>query len=611
MRKIVFVSFLLILLIPQVVFSKTLDQAFSEIFSKLLKQFSYEGEVVAVLPERNEAAVQFENNFIPPIGAEVTVFRHQKKLYNQLTGKFIGYLDINVGIISIKDKVGTVALGDIVSNPGHIRPGDKVRFTKRVVIYLKSIKNLTEKPLQAYDVKSYLELAAGKFPRIQIITGNISYNMKNQPNVYYLNMKVFLKDTDNSKKKEVSVELSSIYTGLNVGEYSVIFDMSKKMLSYKAPQIQSIYPSNNRINTPSTNGISPYPGLPVYPMSGNTPMPPSQQLPVYPTNNNSGAINPPINPLNNIKPSFKRYQYTNNFTSQSSFKSSQNLSNPLFIKYREIQNLPQNIKSIDFNGNNIVYTNGNLIVFGKIFLNNGFRETDKVVYTGQGKIMNVAFVDANNNGFNYIIANIISNNGMESRIYQIVNNKLKLIEKGINLILGSYDFDNDGIEEFAGQTFNRENIFGASLFELKLKNNKLIKGKRAWIPAGFRLPCSIKADINNDGKKELIFINNKHKLEIYKNGENIYLGEKSLGNQISKIDPKPVIYQKNKILIANNTKNEVDLVQMNNIANISIKPFTGKINGEIKGITIFDNNLLCIVNNKKENRSSIIDFPLY
>ena len=645
MKKILKALVVISFLIPQILFAKTLDQAFSDIFTKILKQFSYEGEVVAIIPERDEAAVQFENNFIPPIGAEVTVFRHQRKLYNQITGKFIGYLDEHVGTISIKDKVGTVAIGDIVENTGNMKAGDNARFTKRVVIYVKGIKNLTEKPSQAYDVQSYLELAAGKFPSIQLVFTQNQYAQQKK-DIYPINMKVFIKDSISNTKKAVSVEFSSVYTGRNIGVYESKFDLSKKMLAFKS-QTFSITPQKPQIQAPAT-----YPGLPVYPMTpqqspGMQPIQPMAQLPAYPMQRQAVNLKP-------LKPQ-QKYQLTKLKPKKSKYKYStlENLK-PTVTNFRKISSLSEKLKSIDFNKNRVIYTDGYVIVYGEIIGQNAFKKMDQDKYKGFGQIMNVAFVDADEDGKKDVIVNIILKDGMESRIYKIYGNKLKLVKKEIDYILGGYDFDNDGKEELAGQTFDQENIFGDALYELKLKGGDLKRIKRVWIPFGFRLPSSVQADIDGDGKKELLFINDIHRLIVYKGGENIYIGDESLGGSFNiiswnkgtekfqytkpqAIDPKPIVFMKDKkgregVLIVKNyatgdillgdiglfKQGEVRLVYLNSFGDVAMKPYSGKVDGAIEGVTIYNNELVCGVIKKSavnpfatKAASFLIAFPAY
>ena len=649
MKKLLYIFFFIFIFATSG-FSKTLDEAFSEIFSKVLKQFSYEGEVVAIIPERDEAAVQFENNFIPPIGAEVTIYRHQRKLFNQLTGKFIGYLDEHVGTISIKDKVGTVALGDIVENPGHMRAGDKARFTKRVAIYVKGINNLTEKPTQAYDVQSYLELAAGKFPSIQLIfTPNPMIQQKKD--IYPINMKVFIKDSISNTKKDVSVEFSSVYTGRNIGVFTATFDLSKKMLTYKSQSFQTsaIKPS---ISTPQYPGLQPYPMSPTPGMQPLQPIQPTGQLPAYPMAAPSGNLKPI--PLKPIQPK-KKYQLSKLQPTKSKYKFStlENLK-PTVTNFRTISQISEKLKSIDFDGNKVIYSDGYKIVFGEIVGENALKKLSQEIYKGFGQIMNVAFVDADNDGRKDIIVNIILKDGMESRIYKVKNRRLILAKKDIDYIIGGYDFDNDGKEELAGQIFDQENIFGDALYELELKGNDLKRKKRVWIPYGFRLPSSIKADIDGDGKKELLFINDIHRLIVYKNGENIYTGDESLGGSFNivswnkgtekfqytkpqAIDPKPIIFTKDKkgregVLIVKNyatgdillgdiglfKQGEVRLVYLNSFGDVAMKPYSGKVDGAIEGITIYNNELVCGVIKKSavnplatKAASYLIAFPAY
>lgn len=582
-RPLIFLFFLFIF--PCILHSKTLDQAFSEIFSKILKQFSYNGEVVALIPDRDEAALQFENNIIPPVGAEVLIYRPVKKIYNQITGKFIGYINQKVGMVSITDHVGTVAIGTIIDNSGNIKVGDKARFTKKLVIILKGIKNLTDRPIQAYDVNSYMELAEAKFHSLKIISPQVTNISSNKDNdAYYINMKVYLKDSVNPNKKELIIRFSSFYTGMDIAEYSSEFDMTKKMLSYSAPtQIQAGAQAFNNIQ-----GVPSYPGIPMYPMTPQPVQNPQQNVPAYP-------ISAPSIPKPNIA----------KITPPKKFNIKHHETQPLIDRYTTLLKILDKVDNIDFNGNFIVYSTKSSIIYGEYTKKGLFKKFYIVNLNKNGKIINIAFMDIDNDGFKEIIANYILKNKIDSMIFKIKNRKLLKIKDHIKYILGGFDFDNDKKLELGGQSFNKKDIYGNSLYELSFKNGIIKRIKTTWIPNGFRLPYSIKIDIDNDKVQELIFIGKDNELMVYKNGEDIY--SKKLKGKI--INVKPISIG-NKIIIVENANGKTQLYKLikSSTEGIIMEPFSKKFNGKLIGIYYNGFNIIgCLV---KDNRSFIIKIPV-
>ncbi len=629
--------------------AKFLDESLTSLFTNIKKSFSNFGEVVAVLPKKNVAVVQFKDKS-PEKGTEVIVYREGTPIMNKISGKVVGNVENMVGLISLKDNAGTVGIGDILKNNG-IVIGDKVKYPKRIVFVLKSIENLSDKPVAAYDIKSYLELAVSNFPEFELVEGNTP--LQPQKDVYLVNLKVFIKDASNPAKKRISVKVYSAYTHYTIGLFNTDFTLSKKMLAFHGSNVQAAgkpQPYSQGINT----------GIPMYPMGGQGQIPTQRYsanspYPQYPGMPQAPGQQPlPPKPYPGFNAKYNKLAKPQKKAVESKYKlDTFEKVNPVVTKFRKIAQIPEKLKSIDFYKDKIIYTDGYSIIYGKL-LYDKFQKISGDLYKGFGSVLSVQFVDVDNDGKMDVVANVILKDGMDSRIYKIKNNSLILVGKGYDYIFGTFDFNDDGKPEFAGQSFDDEEIFGPSLYKLKFTNGKIEKIKRTWIPFGFRILSATKADLNGDGKKEIIFINENHRLMVFSNGEKIYEGDESLGGSFNTatvnlgtekfeytkargIDVRPVKFIKDikgreSVLIVKNyatldavlgdmglfKEGELRMVYSNELGDVSVKPYTGKIEGGVEGFEIYNNEIICAVIKKSavnplatKAASYLIAFPAY
>jgi len=378
-------------------------------------------------------------------------------------------------------------------------------------------------------------------------------------------------------------------------------------------------------------------GIPVYPMSPQTQMNQQSQLsnyPQYPAYPGSAANNKVVSKYP-YAAKYKGYNLDTNKDKNKKMSSKYKFDTfdkvkPVITKFRKITQLSEKVKSIDFNQNQVIYTDGASIIYGKIKFDK-FSKISGDLYKGFGDVLNVQFVDVDNDNNKEIVANIILKDRMDSRIYKIVNNRLTLIGDHFDYIFGAYDFNDDGKDEFAGQTFDEENIFGGQLYKLSFNNGVINKVKKTWIPFGFRILTAVKADLDNDGIRELLFINEVHRLMVYKKGEKIYTGDDSLGGSFNSatvnlgtekfeytkargIDVRPIKFIKNNkgresVLIVQNyatldkllgdvglfKEGELKLVYINDFGDVALKTYTGKVEGGIEGFQIYNNEIICTV----------------
>ncbi|GEM_PF-4248790 len=648
MKKIIIAIFYT-LLISTSIHAKYLDQTMTDIFSKVKKSFTYYGEVVAVIPERKEAVIQFEN-FTPQKGMEASIYRQEGPIVNKLSGKIVGQIEDRIALLSLKEVSGSIGIGDIIENKG-IKVGDKVKYSKRVIFKLSDVENLSDKPLAAYNIQSYIELGMSAFSEFEIIPENV--NIPPGRDEYIVNLKVFIKDSENPKSKKISVKLFSNYTKYSIGLYEETFDLSNKMINYNPEKDDSK-------KVASSANSSQYPSLSVYPMGNQgqvaaaLPQYPYGQSPQLPNQLSNQQPPYPNAQLQKLPPeTAKKYPGTAKTTASKYNMETFENTKPVITKFRNISQLSEKVKTVDFYKDKIIYSDGTSIIYGELS-SDTFRKLTGDTYKGFGNIIGVRFIDVDNNGDVEIVVNILMKDSMDSRIYKINGNKISIIADHLNHIFGTFDFDDNGVEEFASQSFDSENIFGSTLSKINLKGDKIERVKDTWIPFGFRLSSSVKADLDGDGVKEILFVNEIHKLMVYQKGEAIYNGDESLGgtfnsasvnlgtekfeyNKQKAIDVKPLKFTKDasgkeSVLIVKNyatldavlgdvglfKEGELRLVYKNSMGDVTMKPYTGKLEGGIEGFYLNNDEIYCAVIKKSsvnplaiKAASYIVGFPAY
>ena len=585
MRRIVlFITLFLIL--TSSVNAKLLDNSLEDIFKNIKKTFSYYGEVVAIVPQRNEAVVQFKDT-APKKGTEVVVFREGKSIINKISGRVVGSVENMIGLITIKESTGTVALGDIIKNNG-IEIGDKVKFPARIVFLIKGIENLTSIPTQAYDIESYMDLAVSKYPEFQLINQN---SLMHQPkDAYIVYMKIYIKDSTNPMKKKISVKVYSSYSGYTIGLFSETFKLTKKMMGYNSAPV----PMNMNIK-PYSGGLNS--GIPVYPLGGS---PAVSQAPAYPGYPSYPSYGAPAQQMANVTPEVKPYPMYGNVNMQQKEQTLKPvMQTPLkpLASSRKILSFDENIKFVSFCNDYLIYSDGKSLTVGKLKFHK-FKKIASTTLNKKGKLLGLSS-SISSKGKLVVLANIIDFGRMVSSVYILSDNMLKKKADNLNYILGYFDFDKNGKYSLAGQRFDKKRIYGAYLYKLEENGETISRVKKEWIPFGFRLPyyTTIKLDKKDSG---MVFINNNGKLLIYRNGERVFESKKKVASvKPFNIDNKRVGFFSDK---------KIEEVVSDNIGNIIEQGYSSKIESDILGCSLINYEIVCVANDK--GKVSLISLPL-
>ena len=134
----------------------TLDSALSAAFSKLNSNLMARGVIVAVLPETNEVAIEYDDEPVPTYGSELLVFAEASPQSESVAeGEEIVEENAAVaesrpllyhGSISVSEAAGHLNLANIDEGRGLIAEGDLVFLPRPVRLYLTPVRNLSPYP---------------------------------------------------------------------------------------------------------------------------------------------------------------------------------------------------------------------------------------------------------------------------------------------------------------------------------------------------------------------------------------------------------------------------------------------------------------------------------
>ena len=126
----------------------TLDNAFAVLFEKLNANISASGEVVALLPEKNEVVIEFSGDLVPAYGAELLVFGDSAEASQDIVGSAGESRPVKVyrGSVTVNEAAGHLNRAMVVEGRGQLAEGDQVSLPAPVLLYVTPVKNLTPYP---------------------------------------------------------------------------------------------------------------------------------------------------------------------------------------------------------------------------------------------------------------------------------------------------------------------------------------------------------------------------------------------------------------------------------------------------------------------------------
>jgi len=251
----------------------------------------------------------------------------------------------------------------------------------------------------------------------------------------------------------------------------------------------------------------------------------------------------------------------------------------------------------------------------------------KYRYQGFGKILNFSLGPRG-----WLALNIyVEKEGLRSQLLKFDGRNLQPEIKDLNLILSFADFNGDGQNDtLLGQTYSADNFFGPKVYILGRKGKQITYQKELKVPAGFRIIGSAFADLDGDGYLEAVFINQGHKLAVYRYTTKLWVSSRKVGGSSYIIEAPAGLYRqtyklsipaevnfitmdlnndgrKEVILVANESTHrdilpgipaygggEV-LVLTYTATGFELLPLSGKFEGPLQGLGVYGRELFVVL----------------
>ena len=126
----------------------TLESAFALLFEKLNANLAANGEVVALLPGKNEVIIEFSGDLVPAYGAELLVFGDSLEALQENLESGVESRPVKVyrGSVTVSEASGHLNRALVDEGHGQFTEGDRVFLPSPVLLYVTPVKNMTPNP---------------------------------------------------------------------------------------------------------------------------------------------------------------------------------------------------------------------------------------------------------------------------------------------------------------------------------------------------------------------------------------------------------------------------------------------------------------------------------
>ena len=412
-----------------------------------------------------------------------TVYKQGKKIIHPVTKKVVGYKKTPIAKVEVRHLEGNFSTALILERKEEIKIGaPATRFTDIKALFLELVPGVEA------QVLPYLKT---KLPDITFVSrpGLRFQNLSPQ----YLAQEgfdlVFVADQRNLRVYNARLEILQIY-----GLGTLVSPAPQAYSPTSAPAAQA--PSAAQATTPAA---------PVAPTSASPPAAPSSAAPA-----------PQAPQAQN-----QRYPYTT--------LSFQRPAAPSFRRVGKLREVVVDFEMGDVDGDGqaeIVYLTPTTLFVTKYRAPGAW----KFEYKGFGKVLNFSLGPRG-----WIALNIfMEREGLRSYLLRFVQDGFEVAVKDINLLLGFFDMDGDGLKEtLLGQSYDDEEFYGPVVYEVRpSRKGKIIYERKIDVPLNFKLLGAAFADLDGDGKREIISQDNAHKACVYRGKKKIWCSNRRVGGSI-------------------------------------------------------------------------------
>ena len=332
----------------------------------------------------------------------------------------------------------------------------------------------------------------------------------------------------------------------------------------------------------------------------------------------------------------------------------------ILTKYRQMAKVNLVVKGMDVGDldndgiSEMVFTDGEKIYVYQM-TERGLKYSYRYYFEQWGTIVNLQVSDITGDRRDEILVNTFNEteDGFSSFVIAKVKGKYRIIADNIPFVIGLLGGHSVADKEvyFVGQGFAEEELFSNTVSRLEFKRGKVSSTKRFSVPTGFTLPGAVYGDVNNDGVRELCFINKNNFLEIYQGSKRLWLSDERLAGSLQNVQyevgTEKVSYTEKRqisapmriydidgngakeILLIDNKSGmstsfgEYGFLNQGNIKMIrhsasgfDVQKVTGAIGGPVQGLQIVKDELICAMIKRGEDilkisgNTYLLAFPL-
>src|SRR5262249_6110396 len=212
---------------------------------------------------------------------------------------------------------------------------------------------------------------------------------------------------------------------------------------------------------------------------------------------------------------------------------------------KELTSLPFLITSMDECGiisdesEDIVLTDGKKVLMYQL-TGEQVEFVDEYVPEAARRILTVQCAEVDGKPGREIIVNQFINNTLATAILTYRNGHLQILQDHIDVMLVALDRDGDGIKETLwGQTYDINEFFTTGrASQYAMVNGKLKRQEKVVVPKVFRATGVAVADLNGDGRRDVVLIDESRQLRVYRGKEQLYKSNDRVGGTYSVAEVK-------------------------------------------------------------------------
>ena len=150
----------------------TLESAFALLFEKLNANLAANGEVVALLPGKNEVVIEFSGDLVPAYGAELLVFGDSSEAVQENIDSGVEGRSVKVyrGSVTVNEASGHLNRALVDEGHGQLTEGDRVFLPSPVFLYVTPVKNMTPNPYFTGQATRSITRLLNTFPNLQVFS---------------------------------------------------------------------------------------------------------------------------------------------------------------------------------------------------------------------------------------------------------------------------------------------------------------------------------------------------------------------------------------------------------------------------------------------------------